>query len=195
MFCDKEHTRSQPLPSCHCAASPYCDLTKRSLIWKRFGGRLPDSRERDEEEQTRDGVGRHPCDYISSPRSVARCPYSYSILIQGIVRHGPNAYSWMQEYREKRCRLPSLGFALFLLSRWGEGGSVALWWWEQEPSRVVWWSDQEQRPDTALFISTAFFCFHNIIFYNKIIIIIIIIIIIYNYIILLSVLYYCMYVV
>ena len=35
-------------------------LTKRSLIWKRFGQRLPKRADPDAEEHTRDAVGRHP---------------------------------------------------------------------------------------------------------------------------------------
>lgn len=68
--------KTQPLPSSLIVQHPiWRELTKCSLIWKRFGSRLPDRGDKNKEEQTRDVDGWHPWNYISIPNSAAIHPF------------------------------------------------------------------------------------------------------------------------
>lgn len=103
---------------------PYGELTQCSLIWKRFGQRLPDRAHRHEEEQTGDAVGWHPCSYISSPRPAAVCPYFWFFSPSDV-------FEWSRDAAD------CVGFALFLLSEEER---------RKESYVSLCWSPVEQRP-------------------------------------------------
>lgn len=86
---------------------PYGELTKCSLIWKRFGQRLPSRADPHEEEQTRDAVVWHPCNYISSPSSAAMYPYSSQRVTERLT---PQTLARMPgfEWCRRCCRLCGL---------------------------------------------------------------------------------------
>lgn len=93
-FVDKSNKNATTPISSLCCIPPYGELTKCSLIWKRFGQRLPNRADPHEEEQTRDVVGWHPCSYISSPSSAAMYPYS-SQSLASLLGHCSDARLWM----------------------------------------------------------------------------------------------------
>lgn len=98
-----------------CCIPPYGELTERSLIWKRFGQRLPNRADRHEEEEARDAVGGHPCSYISSRSSAAMYPYSSRPFPELLsrLRHGSEcrALNGDAAVRASPC---------FYCLRWGE---------------------------------------------------------------------------
>lgn len=100
-----------------CCIPPYGELTKCSLIWKRFGQRLPNRAHRHEEEQTGDAVVQHPRSYMSSRSSAAVSPYP----VPGGSRGSLSPQTWLGcqpgfQWGLRCCLCVCVGSALFLLS-------------------------------------------------------------------------------
>lgn len=110
---------------------PYGELTKCSLIWKRFGQRLPNRADPDEEEQTRDVAGWHPCNYISSPRSAAMYAYFSQLCVSLFT---------LQTLLGSQ----SLNGAVMLPSVWASPCFYCLRWGREKcptfPSAGLWWN-------------------------------------------------------
>lgn len=112
---------------------PYGELTECSLIWKRFGQRLPNRADRHDEEDARDAVGGHPCSYISSRSSAAMYPYSSRPFQSS--RHASDM-AGMPGFEWRCCRAPCGLRLVFIV--WGGDR-------KNESNVSLCWSKEEQR--------------------------------------------------